>query len=612
MANLSRCRSGVIFLLSLAALLVLLPADLALAQADWSAKVIKQRNPAEKERIAATSAHRLGVSEQALLNLVDNERHGPAVASAVGQYFEKATQVPQRFIAIQEAVRRRDIGAKTVVFAAMSPIAEQLIAALTLSRDEIDRQIAARMIAVLETMKRLEQDARRPVPEGKPNAQVIKQAEPPPWLKGEYSAQLKTLIETSKSRDTLEYAFLAVGLGRMEALRELAQAHVSHRVPDVAYAARFAMASLGDEVDAGRLIEDLANIERTRAKDPLSYDPGHSPLVYLMMTAGEGRVVEAVDPLMGYLADRDVHAGVAAARALGRIGGEGVAVRLLEAITEEVAWPVRVAIYDAVGAKPDKAAVPLLLERFEAETGRLRQDVLHALLSIAAGGPEEQTIEGFNLWWAQNADGFEVDGAGTMAWRDANRVGDLTVEPFTGFYGTAVISDRMVFAIDASKSIDENQLALLKQTLVELVAAFSAEMQFNFVDFGGHVRVLGKGRMVSGEVRERALNQFLHKTELTFGTRIFEAIETSMDLPGADTVHFLSDGQAYASQVNSWQRIDYATRLRTMTVPVAVHVIFFPKKGDPVKIARWKISKEMRDFANAHAGRFEILVPEAK
>lgn len=593
----------------LIALFLLALAPAAYAQADWSDKVLKQRRPEDKVRIAANLAMRQGVSEQVLISLADKERHAPAVSAAVGIYFEKLNRVPESFLAMRVIVNRRDIGDKAMAFAAMCPLAQELVSALTESREEIDRQMAARIIAAIATMRHSDRQSEAQSADQPNKPKPVNAPQASAWLTADYTEQIRKLVETSKSRATLECCMLAIGLDRIDALKDLAVDHVGHRVPEVDGAARFALASLGGEIDTAALVTAIREVDRKRVKDPLSYNPRHSALVYYAMTAGQASVSEAVEPLMELLNDRDPHTSVAAARALGKIGGEGMAVRLLGAINEESPWPLRLAIYDAVGANPDSAAIEPLLKRFGIETGRLRQDVLYALLSIAAGQPEDHTIEGFRAWH-ESVEAFAVDVEATRVWRRANRVGEVQVPPFAGFYETAVISDNLVFALDASKSINEQQLAQMQETLVGLFESLPAEMKFNLVDFGGHVRMLAKGTMLSGNVRERALGVFFKRTELTFGTRIYEAIEVSMELPDVDTLHFLSDGQPYGSQLNSWERVDYMTRLRCSTVPIAVHIVLMARNGKPEQIAKRQLAKQMSQYAQVRGGRFVILVSE--
>ena len=75
-----------------------------------------------------------------------------------------------------------------------------------------------------------------------------------------------------------------------------------------------------------------------------------------------------------------------------------------------------------------------------------------------------------------------------------------------------------------------------------------------------------------------------------------------MNVPGMDTVHFLSDGAPYGSHLRSWGRIEYATRLYCQTAPVAVHAIYFPNPG---KAAAG--GETMKKYANANAGRFHVI-----
>ncbi|MEM9109652.1 MAG: hypothetical protein AAGC72_06475 [Planctomycetota bacterium] len=583
-------------------LLCLCAPTTAVAQADWSNKVLNQRDRERKEQIAARLAQDKGVSYQTLLTLAEQERHGPAVLFVAGQYFHKVKQVPDEIEAIRVLATRRDIGYQVIAFATMSRISEQLIQRFTASAKEIDRQLAAKMIASLAVMRH-----GGPVePVLRPNQNKLDTA----WLKADHSTSLKTIIETSVSRDTLEYAFFAAGLDKVEAVRELAREHINHRVQDVAFAARFALISLGEEVDREKIINALSGAEKGRPKSELSFDPGHTALVYAVMTAGEARLVEAVEPLLDMVNTHDLHTAVAAVRALEKIGAKGMVSRLIQAISPDTPWPVRAAIYNAAGSNPDPTVIHLLMDRFKIETGRLRQDVLYAMLSIAGGGPEALTIEAFQIWWQANSKSFNTDKEATAQWRKNNRIHQVEVAAFAGFYETAVISDRLVFTIDASKSVAGDQLASLHQTMTELFTAFPDDLQFNLIDFGGHIRVLAKRRMMSGKISERALNLFINETELTYGTWAFEAIEAAMDLPEVDTIHFLSDGQPWASQLNDWNRIRFILRLKCATVPITVNMLYFPPKGNPQQIAKTPLAKQMRDFSEETSGRFQVIVPK--
>lgn len=312
---------------------------------------------------------------------------------------------------------------------------------------------------------------------------------------------------------------------------------------------------------------------------------------------------------MKLIDDRDLHTAVYATRALGRIGGEGLSVKLVEAIDEDTLWPISVALYDAAGHNPEKEAVALLRERYDQETGRFRQDALHALLSIVAGQPDGLTIEAFDEWWQANGEAFQVDKQATRKWRLANQIAEVQVEPVAGFYESAVISERPVFSVDASKSMAGAQIESLKETLNDVVDSFPERVKFNIVDFGGHCRTLAPGGMIPAKNRKQAMREFTYEMELTLGTRTYDAIERGMMIPGMDSVHFLSDGAPYGSHLKGWVRIDYATRLFCSTAPVAVHIIYFPNPGQGNKAAPGKDA--MARYAKANAGKYHVIQSKA-
>lgn len=586
------------------AVLCLLSANATLAQqqepTEWSRDLLSERDLNRKEELACLRGNR-GILSETVGILASRERHGLAVVSVAGQYFERSDLDQNTPGVLRLLANRPDIGAQSLAYAALSPHAPELIVGFASSDAAGDQQIAARMIAATAVMRN-DQDRASMRPAANVNGASNR-------LNINYRDQLQQLLG-SRDPITLEYALLAVGIDRVAAVREAVTPHLTSREPGVAMAAQFAAARLGMDVDEQAILRQIGRRPPRPVDLPaLSYDPRETPRVYAIMAAGAAGLESAVDPLTALVTDADLHNAVAAARALGEIGGEGRAVALLGLMTEEMPWPVRMAIYDAAGANPDKAAVPLLRERFDAETGRFRQDALYALLSIVAGAPEENTLFSFDTWWQEHGEAFAVDAEATQAWRSATRMDEVEVEPIAGFYESSVISDRPVFAVDASRSMAGAQIDSLKQTLSDVVLDFPERVRFNIVDFGGHCRVLAPGGLIPAANRRAAMQQFIYEMELTLGTRSYDAIERAMEIPGMDTVHYLSDGAPYGSHLRSWQRMDYATRLRCRTAPVAVYMIYFPPNAN-ARNANNAISRGMEGFAHSHAGRFHVCVPQ--
>ncbi|MEO0476352.1 MAG: HEAT repeat domain-containing protein [Planctomycetota bacterium] len=574
----------------------------AQAQADWSAKVLAHKDPAKKEQLVCVSGNK-GVPTKTLARLIAREKHGPAVAAAAGMYFENGQFDADTPELIRQIAKRPDIGSQAMAYAALSPMAVDLIMGLASSKSKGDQQIAARILAATAAMRRGSDRAKQHPSEkvaGAPNNRLYVN----------YKNQLETLLNEADDEATLELVLLTVGLDRNAGVKDAIAQHAKSRDQALAMVAQFALASTKQPVDEEAVIKAVRRVDRRAKPRPaLSYDPRQTARIYAIMAAGEARLADASEPLLELVADKDLHTAVYATRALSRIGGEGLSVKLIESMNEDTPWPVRVAVYDAAGFNPEKAAVALLRERYREERGRFRQDALYALLSIAAGAVEGNTIEAFDAWWNANSETFKVDRAETRKWRGPNKIADVQVEPVAGFYESAVISDRPVFSVDASLSMKGAQIESLKQTLNDVVSSFPERVKFNIVDFGGHVRTLAAGGMIPAKNRRQAMEEFTYDMELTLGTRTYDAIERAMGVPGMDTVHFLSDGAPYGSHVKSWQRIEYITRLYCSTAPVAVHVLHFPNPGAAGKGGG---HEQMKRYARANAGAFGVVRSDAE
>lgn len=591
----------------LATQLLILHGTAVQAQVDWSREVLAERDTDEKERIVCVRGTKEGVSADVIATLIKREKHGSAVAAAAGQYFEKGeldTNTPGVLMALAQ---RPDIGAQAIAYASVSTSAPELIVGFASAKNDDAQLVAARMLAATAVMRGDADRQAKRLPDKIGDKSVR--------LNVNYRDQIVALLE-SDDELVLEYTLHAAAIDRVSFAKDAIAKHQDHKDPAVAMAAQYALASVNGEINAAAVLEQINEKPKaTRGKKAdtppaLTYETRGTPRTYAIMAAGMAKLSDASDPLMALLGDQDMHVAVEAARALGHIGSEGIALKLLGVMTDEMPWPVRLAMYDAIGANPDKAAIAPLRESYTAEDGRLRQDALFALLSIVAGKPEAMTIDAFDNWWALNGEAFVVDVKATNTWRAEHSPGQCEVQPIAGFYDSAVISDRPVFAVDASLSMKGKQIESLQSMLETVVLGLPNYVKFNIVDFGGHVRTLAPGGMIPAENRKAAMEQFKYEMELTLGTRTYDAVERAILIPGMDSVHFLSDGAPYGSHLASWVKIDYVTRLLCRTTPVAVNVIFFPEPGKEEQAAKSVLAKQMQAYAEAHAGKFVVSVAE--
>jgi len=570
---------------------------------DWSGQVLQERDPAKKEQLVCVNSMRGEVTAEVLAELLKRERHGPAVAAAVGRYFENGQLDAAAPDLLIFAANRPDIGAQAVVYATLCRSADEMIPGLAALDNDPARQVAARMVATYALL-RTDQDRLVVAEGGKRNRNPNEVA-----LHTDFSEVIKSL-SSHEDELTREYTLLAAAWDGVALDPAVIEKLAKSREPGLAMAIQFYLAATGGQVDEPAVLEALTRRTRRGARDarvtPLGYDVRATPRHYAVMAAGAAGLTEAIDPLVQLLTDEDVTLAVEAAWAIGRIQDASVPGKLVAAFNQDLAWPVRVAVYDGVGRQPDKASIELLRQQFDAESGRLRRDALYALLSIIAGKCDQPEISSFDSWWRENGEAFVVDPVASAKWRADNPLQVAMVRPLAGFYNGKVISDRPVFVVDASKSMQGAQIESLKQTLSDTVLELPKHVKFNIVDFGGHVRILARGGLIPAENRAAAMQQFSYEMELTYGTRSYDAMEDAAYLPEMDSIHFLSDGAPAGSEINHWGRIAYVQRMLFHYVPVSVNIVYFPEGAAVAGQGNTRQVVLMRSVTNMHAGEFVI------
>lgn len=163
----------------------------------------------------------------------------------------------------------------------------------------------------------------------------------------------------------------------------------------------------------------------------------------------------------------------------------GPGTDVLVALLGDASWRVRVAAVQASLRLWNAAVVMPLIRRLEVETGRVREDVHRALVTITGAdvAPDAQL---WTVWWAARGETFdpgerpEADAGGRIRFREprdaAGKPGTKTV----AFYDLPITSERLVFVFDLSGSMgkadgDANGRSKL-DVLRERFAALLAEL----------------------------------------------------------------------------------------------------------------------------------------
>jgi len=514
-------------------------------------------------------ARRGGMDAQEVLLIVAKERDDSIAALALGQYLEGGTfHAGDAAKVVTMASRRRGFEDKVAAMAAISGARSEIVAALLEDGDRDARIITAKTLLAVAFLE--------------PEAKI--------------EAELKTLLAERQS-EILVPTIHAAALLRLEGLAEAIDA-VASRDALVLAARLYYHARIGRAPDAATLSAAL--------KAPVPRDPSFiktsplmtsytltadTPLRYALRAIGEAKRVDRISDVAEAFAQRDLRVRIDAAHACGAIGDEAALKPLHAALAEEAEWPVRVAIYDAIGSIGSPTSVDALTAALENEKGRFRQDANYALASIA-GKQHAQSADGWRKWFAGEGKALQRDPQRTAAFRESTKVGQMHVRSLANFYGARIVSDRVVFVIDTSRSMRGAKITELKENMHQTLGSLGDEFRFNIVNFGGELTFLAPGKLISGRHSERVQQQ-LDYYKLTLGTRTYDAMEAGMLLPEADTIIYLSDGAPAGGQWQKWQNIQNAFRILNRDRIIAIHTILYGGKNN----------KPMTEIALDNAGQ---------
>lgn len=305
--------------------------------------------------------------------------------------------------------------------------------------------------------------------------------------------------------------------------------------------------------------------------------------------SGESSAVEAIVPLCE---DPEVFVRCAALDALARLGSPAVLEPARAQLADE-SWRVRASAIAALGKVRDKGSIEPLIERLALEEGRLREDVGNALDAIT-GRTFGMRLESWRQFWDRWKDRYEIPTDEELrAWAEkrAANAEKYTPPGTASFGGVATPSQRLVFVIDVSGSMEEKvldtdrfadggypsmkRIDIVKTELARTVERLEEYVEFNILAFATEIdpwkkrlveaNVLNKSSAASWIERLEAIGgrsgEEFHRAGLTRlanleggKTNTFGALMAALggDSEGEpvedheialDTIFFLSDGR---------------------------------------------------------------------
>jgi len=289
--------------------------------------------------------------------------------------------------------------------------------------------------------------------------------------------------------------------------------------------------------------------------------------------------------------------------ALASHGDRTIEEELIAVHLADESWHVRSRAVAALATLRSKDGIPALIERLEAEEGRVRTDIATALKSLT-GKPFGTNVDTWRRFWKAEGAGFQVPE------EEAELEGSLDVEETLGvtFFGIKTESQRVLFVFDVSGSMnfsmvprsnptddmsrppdmpregEDSRLEVAKRELVKAFGGIRDGGLFNIVLYASDVWSWEDELVeMETETRSDAL-RYAESLGAVGGTNIYGALARAFDMAGVkegdewsaplvDTMFILSDGRASVGVTTNAREILTYVEERNRAAGIVIHTI---------------------------------------
>ena len=236
-------------------------------------------------------------------------------------------------------------------------------------------------------------------------------------------------------------------------------------------------------------------------------------------------------------------------------------------------WDMTAAAIDVMRHLHEKRCIEPLIEFLgRDDIKRLREDAHAALKSLTAEkhGPYQ---EPWKLWWRDHRDTFQVP---PRLPPEALAEGGPELAPgeHVTFYGIQTFSDRVLFILDVSGSMDQIPTAekgagpqrpkidMARQELLGAIDVMNDGDRFNMIFFNHQVLPWQPKMQEVGDSSRRRARKWIEEQVPEGGTNVYDALEAGFALalratgdPIIDTIFFLTDGRPTSGKIQNPERI---------------------------------------------------------
>jgi hypothetical protein len=301
-----------------------------------------------------------------------------------------------------------------------------------------------------------------------------------------------------------------------------------------------------------------------------------------------------LEDVLDYSRSKHTAIRMGAAVALLEIRTEAAIDRLLEMLDDED-WRVRVEVVEQVALLHRLRAVPLLIERIDAETPRIARD-MHEALRLLTGVDHGPRSARWRAWWLGEGETFQQPEAKATHAAEVARQKRKKKSTTRGtFYGLQVLSERVVFVVDRSGSMNgramlpksperkkpeaSTRFEVARDQILNVLPSLSEKTLVNLAFFGSGIFPWEDGLVRLDEKNLKRVLKHVGRAPMGGGTNVWAGLMFAFDDPRVDTVFLLTDGQPSTGEVTDTQEIRARIERLNRTRKVVIHCVSVGRKS---------------------------------
>ena len=347
---------------------------------------------------------------------------------------------------------------------------------------------------------------------------------------------------------------------------------------------------------------------------------------------------ESIDKLAGIAAaDGNGKMRIAAMDALALFGRDAAATApKFQDNLKDGRWQVKVATCDALRALGNTEPVELLIERYETEGGRIKEDVLETLQALT-GMNRQWSADTWREWWKKAKKWKDLEeksrkelGKEGEAPKDDRYASEKKKEPH--YYGIRIYARTIGYVLDISASMEQGfrvspewqkklgheldgttRIDVCRQEIARSIEELDPRTRLNLVFFNERARLWKSTPVAAGASGASAIAKV--KNIATKGqTNYYDALRLILGMEGGaggwvssfadtpDTLFFLTDGSPTDGEITKAEELLAWFQERNRFARLRVHVIAMGRTGVDLEF--------LRKLAEANRGKFVHLTGE--